>query len=544
MKPAVQLFQIAYSAETSTPSESEYKILDNTDNLRPDWYELWPIRRFLKAANLDESTYYGFFSPRFQQKTGVTHWQIVNAIAKNQDPDNVFLFTSGADASIFFWNVFAQWEYYDPGFTSLAQTFCGRIGLDIDLTTVPMDSRHVVFSQYLVAKPDFWRKWLAMAEQLFAICEDPSDELGVALNAGAQFAYRGGATARKVFMAERLASLLLASDDQFKGIAPGHLDRAFMPYFENLRDEAVHLNALKMAYVETGDETYRRAYHRFNLERVNVEGGRDGMFFKPKSAQPRMVGPDTLVVPLANAFVPPPLSAQELADLPERVRRYPHVPNRHIVGQIQEAPGWVLDVGCNTGATGAAIKEKFPQTRVVGIEPDVKAAQIANDYLDYVFAQTFEEVDWQAQPEIAPLFDLIVLPDVLEHMYLPWQAISQLASKLRPGGHMIASIPNVRNMVLIDQLAKGHWPYADLGLHDATHIRFFTPEAMRDMMSLNGLKVTGLVYVQDARCSAVWDRRTEVLNLQTEAITLHATSAQDRQELGSLQLLVVAQKTS
>ena len=63
--PPIHVFIIAYSKEIAAAIEPGYLLLDNIDNVRADWREYWPIRNYLLNHELDEDSYYGFFSPRF-----------------------------------------------------------------------------------------------------------------------------------------------------------------------------------------------------------------------------------------------------------------------------------------------------------------------------------------------------------------------------------------------------------------------------------------------------------------------------------------------
>jgi trans-aconitate methyltransferase len=53
-----------------------------------------------------------------------------------------------------------------------------------------------------------------------------------------------------------------------------------------------------------------------------------------------------------------------------------------IASFISEPPGLVLDIGCGGGTTGRLIKQKFPGTRVVGIERNPHAAERAREFLE------------------------------------------------------------------------------------------------------------------------------------------------------------------
>lgn len=66
----INMYQICYSEDTLRNLSNGFLVLDNLNNERPDWMEYWPIRKFLLNNVLNENSYYGFFSPKFQQKTG------------------------------------------------------------------------------------------------------------------------------------------------------------------------------------------------------------------------------------------------------------------------------------------------------------------------------------------------------------------------------------------------------------------------------------------------------------------------------------------
>src|SRR6202789_3222323 len=69
---AVQIYQILNHYTPREELDPGFAVLDNSANERPDWYEYWPIRRFLLNEALDENTFYGFLSPKFKLKTGLS----------------------------------------------------------------------------------------------------------------------------------------------------------------------------------------------------------------------------------------------------------------------------------------------------------------------------------------------------------------------------------------------------------------------------------------------------------------------------------------
>ena len=145
-----------------------------------------------------------------------------------------------------------------------------------------------------------------------------------------------------------------------------------------------------------------------------------------------------------------------------------------LLDMIAVAPGAVLDVGCGGGATDAELKRRFAAATVVGIEPVAAAAARAAKRLDRVICANAETLDFAAAGIAPGTFDLIIVADVLEHMYDPWHMLERLRPLLALGGRILASIPNVRNLWLLEKIARGNFDYRDEGLLDITHIRFFT----------------------------------------------------------------------
>lgn len=167
----IHLFHIAYSDATLKAMPAGFELLDNMAHERDDWREYWPIRRFLLEQTLDEEAWYGFFSPRFKEKTGLDALHVrefVQAAAANGA--DVCTFSPQPDMGAFFLNVFEQEDLFHPGFLDISQAFVRHAGLDVALRQLVMDSRQIVFSNYIVARPSFWRRWLALNEQLFALC--------------------------------------------------------------------------------------------------------------------------------------------------------------------------------------------------------------------------------------------------------------------------------------------------------------------------------------------------------------------------------------
>lgn len=161
---------------------------------------------------------------------------------------------------------------------------------------------------------------------------------------------------------------------------------------------------------------------------------------------------------------------------------------------IELVPGTanrVLEIGCGGGNTGEALKRVGKAIEVVGIEQDAGAARWAGDKLDRVLPMSVEDDTLSLPPEY---FDCIVAGDVLEHLQDPWSVVDHLRYCLKPGGHFIASVPNIRHWrVLKNLVLGGRWQYAPSGILDRTHLRFFTKRSLAALFERAHFRVERIV---------------------------------------------------
>lgn len=209
-----------------------------------------------------------------------------------------------------------------------------------------------------------------------------------------------------------------------------------------------------------------------------------------------------------------------------------------LLEMIDAAPGRVLDVGCFCGGTGRYLKKRFPGCQVIGVEMLEPAARVAAEAYDQVLLGTLEALDFDANGLEPRSFDVIVLADVLEHLFNPWQALQRLRPLLAPGGALYVSLPNVRNLKLMSELGKGAFDYAGSGLLDVTHVRFFTRKTATQMLTQTGYVVEDARINPDARLAPVFEGKdlSRMTSVELDGLTLSGLSHQDVLELLALQL--------
>jgi len=219
--------------------------------------------------------------------------------------------------------------------------------------------------------------------------------------------------------------------------------------------------------------------------------------------------------------------------------QYHDNPRAEIASFINEPPGLVLDIGCGGGAIGSLIKKKFPGTRVVGIERNPNAAERAREVLDEVICESIDAVQAGAHLSDAR-FDLVLLLDVLEHLYDPWRSLLHIRDWVVPGARVLASVPNIRNLVTLDDLASGQWKYDENGVLDITHVRFFTKVSVKQLFEETGYTVVAL---EPLLQRGLVDRRVVLRGpgrLTTRSVSIKFRDLEDLEDLYAFQYVIDA----
>jgi len=252
------IYQILNHYTKAEDLDPGFAVLDNSSNERPDWFEYWPIRKFLLTESLDEEAFYGFLSPKFKRKTNLSAAAAREFVRRHSDTIDVALLSQSIHLPAYHLNIFKFGDAAHPGLLRVATQFFKRIGQPTDLNELVTTSRNEVYSNYLIAKPRFWRAWLKITEQLFAFAESPTDPLGAELLKATSYRDRHDVQI-KIFIMERIATWILACDSRF-------VARARDPFVARSRTYklpgAILCDALKIAYVTNGRrDEYRELFY-------------------------------------------------------------------------------------------------------------------------------------------------------------------------------------------------------------------------------------------------------------------------------------------
>jgi SAM-dependent methyltransferase len=142
----------------------------------------------------------------------------------------------------------------------------------------------------------------------------------------------------------------------------------------------------------------------------------------------------------------------------------------------------VLDIGCGYGFLGEFLARRgFAVTGVdrhgTAHSPDVEFIPADLD---------------SGLPATGERFDFILCADVLEHLREPERMLRECRRRLKPGGVLIASLPNSAHAYVRWNVLLGRFPKHDRGLFDRTHLHFFSWQGWKELLETAGLAIAGV----------------------------------------------------
>ena len=160
------LHQIYYSPQSRAELDPGFLPLDNLSNPRPDWREYWPIRRFLLSNSLEPESYYGFLSPKFKHKTGLSSAAVYEFIGGQTERPDVLLFSPYFDQIAFFLNIVEQGCINHPVMADTLNEAAALMFPGFRSGAIFAIAANTVFCNNFVAKPRFWSEWLVLLHAL------------------------------------------------------------------------------------------------------------------------------------------------------------------------------------------------------------------------------------------------------------------------------------------------------------------------------------------------------------------------------------------
>lgn len=141
----------------------------------------------------------------------------------------------------------------------------------------------------------------------------------------------------------------------------------------------------------------------------------------------------------------------------------------------------VLDIGSGTGHFLLAAKDNgWAET---GVEPSIQAYHYSKDQALNVHNKFFSE---ELVQEL-PLYDVIHMNHVLEHVPQPQTMLKLIWNQLKPGGIFCVAVPNdfnsFQNMLVNDQNYEPWW------VSPLEHVNYFDFKSLTDLLEKNEFEV-------------------------------------------------------
>jgi len=134
----------------------------------------------------------------------------------------------------------------------------------------------------------------------------------------------------------------------------------------------------------------------------------------------------------------------------------------------------VLDLGCRSGAL---TQHFLGGNSVVGLDVDAAALEKAAALgIQPVQANVEEPLPFEDGS-----FDAVVAGELFEHLQFPDALVAEIVRVLRPGGVLAGSVPNAFRVQSRLRFLRGEPPE-----DDPTHLRMFSPAALRQLLSRFG----------------------------------------------------------
>ncbi len=193
------------------------------------------------------------------------------------------------------------------------------------------------------------------------------------------------------------------------------------------------------------------------------------------------------------------------------------------IARAVSAGSEVLELGPGPGTLTQHLREALGcQVDCVERSPEMAAS-----------ARSWARNVWEADLDTTELgersggrtYDLVIAADVLEHLEDPARVLEQCRERLKPGGELLLSLPNVGHAAVLLELMKGRFPYGGFGILDRTHRWFFTRESVLALVRGAGFRVESIDTIVRMPETTEFQRRFDQLSASLRTELLHHPDA-------------------
>jgi len=143
--------------------------------------------------------------------------------------------------------------------------------------------------------------------------------------------------------------------------------------------------------------------------------------------------------------------------------------------------GTIIEVGAGYGSFVAVAAARSAFRRIIAVEPTVRRSAASPPAAVEWIARRIETI----KPDALPPADVVVSFEVIEHLLEPRDFVESCAARLRPGGLLILTCPNVAGFEI--EVLQAAAPAVQV-----EHVNLFRPSSLSAMVERAGLEVREL----------------------------------------------------
>lgn len=147
--------------------------------------------------------------------------------------------------------------------------------------------------------------------------------------------------------------------------------------------------------------------------------------------------------------------------------------------------GRILDLGSGAGANMQMLGESGHQA--LGLTLSVTEAKLC---AGNGFPMVIADASASHLPFVDESFEAVLCCHVLEHLVDPVRVLNSIRRLLKPEGAVYVALPNALYYKQRWEFMRGRFRYADTGIMDRTHLRFFDLESARRLLGDGGFRIT------------------------------------------------------
>ena len=268
------LYQIQYD-DASKPSEaSGFKVFDVRDNPEFLKREMAHMMRFYDeiVSRGNDSDLYGLFSPKFNEKSGLSAGIVVDFI--NQQPKaDIYLFNPFPMHVYRYLNVWQQGEQNHAGLVRLAKQMFKAADIDFNPELPHRNSiKSTVYCNYWVAKKSFFDQFIPFVKSLDQAIENMPERMKDEYFSDTSYVTQA---CYYPFLFERLLSSYLL------GVGENFISE---PYLYDQKIDAIRLGRVEKAFVKKGGPKIFQETENSGISLVEISKKIEALndFFDPK----------------------------------------------------------------------------------------------------------------------------------------------------------------------------------------------------------------------------------------------------------------------